>query len=81
VQNINLRADVTQERLNSIAPETKKLISELDPKHPVVIEAFISTNVPEEFVQTRVDLLNLLREFEQLSGGKFAPMCMRTWNR
>jgi ABC-2 type transport system permease protein len=70
VQNINLRADVTQERLNSIAPETKKLISELDPKHPVVIEAFISTNVPEEFVQTRVDLLNLLREFEQLSRGK-----------
>ncbi len=35
-----------------------------------MIEAFISANVPEEFVQTRVDLLNLLREFEQLSGGK-----------
>ncbi len=70
VQNFNLRADVTQERLNSIAPETKQLISGLDPQHPVVIEAFISKNVPEEFVQTRVDLLNLLREFEQLSGGK-----------
>ena len=70
VQNWNLRADVTQERLNSIAPETRKLISQLDPQHPVVIEAFVSSNVPEEFVQTRVDLLNLLREFGQLSGGK-----------
>jgi ABC-2 type transport system permease protein len=70
VQNLNLRADVTQERLNSIAPATKNLIAGLDPKHPVVIEAFISDNVPQEFVQTRADLLNLLREFEQLSGGK-----------
>ncbi|HZZ26454.1 MAG TPA: Gldg family protein [Pirellulales bacterium] len=70
VQNVNIRADVTQERLNSIAPETKQLISGLDPQHPVVIEAFISANVPEEFVQTRLDLLNLLREFQQLSGGK-----------
>ncbi len=70
VQNWNVRADVTQERLNSVAEQSKKLISELDPKHPIVIEAYISPNVPEEFVETRVNLLNLLREFHQLSGGK-----------
>src|SRR5262249_171494 len=34
VQNVNIRADVTQERLNSIAPETRQLISSLDPQHP-----------------------------------------------
>ena len=35
-----------------------------------MIEAYISPNVPEEFVQTRLDLLNLLREFEKLSPAK-----------
>ena len=35
-----------------------------------MIEAFVSRNVPEEFVQTRMDLLNLLREFEKISRGK-----------
>jgi ABC-2 type transport system permease protein len=70
MQNWNLRADVTAERLNSVAPETRKLIAGLDPKHPVVIEAYISPNIPEEFVQTKTDLINLLREFEKLSGKK-----------
>src|SRR5262249_21748679 len=69
VQNFNVHADVTQERLNSVAPESNKLIANLDPQHPVVIEAFVSRNVPEEFVQTRMDLLNLLREFEKISRG------------
>ena len=66
-QNWNLRADATEERLNSVSPETQNMISQLDPKHPVVIEAYISPNLPEEFVQTRIDLINLLREFEKLS--------------
>ncbi len=66
-QNWNLRADTTEERLNSVSPETQNMISKLDPKHPVVIEAYISPNLPEEFVQTRIDLINLLREFEKLS--------------
>jgi ABC-2 type transport system permease protein len=70
VQNWNLRADVTQEGLNSVAAESRKLVAELDPKHPIVIEAYISPNIPEEFVQTKVDLLNLLREFEQVSHRK-----------
>jgi len=67
VQNWNVRADVTEEQLNSVSAESKKLISELDSKYPVVIEAFISPNVPEDYVRTRADLLNLLREFEKLS--------------
>jgi len=67
VQNWNIRADVTEEQLNSVSAESKKPIAELDPKYPVVIEAFISPNVPEDYVRTRADLLNLLREFEKLS--------------
>jgi ABC-2 type transport system permease protein len=69
-QNFNIRADATQERLNSLSPQTIKQISELNPEHQVVIEAYISPQVPEEFVQTRVDLINLLKEFQKISNGK-----------
>ena len=69
-QNWNMRVDATAEGLNSLSAETKSLIASLDPQHPVVIEAYISPNVPEEFVQTKLDLENMLREFEKLSHGK-----------
>ncbi|MCC7086243.1 MAG: Gldg family protein [Pirellulales bacterium] len=69
-QNYNVRADATQGRLNSVSPQTRKMIADLQPEHPVVIEAYLSPRVPEEFIQTRIDLLNLLKEFEKLSGGK-----------
>lgn len=69
-QNFNARFDATQERLNSLSPQTIKQISELKPEHQVVIEAYISPQVPEEFVQTRVDLINLLKEFQKISKGK-----------
>jgi len=65
-----LRADATSERLNSLAAESQKLIRDLDPKHPVVIEYFISPTVPESYVQTRLNLLTTLREFQALGGGK-----------
>lgn len=62
------RADVTSERLSSLSPQTRKLIKELDPKHPVKIDAYISPDVPESYVQTRLNLLSALREFDSLGG-------------
>jgi ABC-2 type transport system permease protein len=65
-----LRADVTSENLNSLAPQTRELIENLDTKRPVVIEYFVSPNVPESYVQTRLNLLNTLREFQAIGGDK-----------
>ncbi len=65
-----LRADVTTEHLNSLSPQSKQLIKDLDPKHPVVIEYFVSPTVPEAYVQTRLNLLSTLREFQALGGDK-----------
>ena len=69
-QNWNLRADATEEHLNSLSEQTREMISKLDPQHPVVIEAYISPNLPEEFAQTRLDLTNLLREFKKMAPSK-----------
>jgi ABC-2 type transport system permease protein len=65
-----LRFDATSEGLNSLSSESRELIAKLDAKHPVVIEYFVSPNVPENFVQTRLNLLSTLREFQALGQGK-----------
>ncbi len=63
-----LRADITSERLSSLSSSTRKMLEKLDPKRPVQIEAFISPTVPESYVQTRLNLLTMLRELDSLGG-------------
>ncbi|HUY89131.1 MAG TPA: Gldg family protein [Pirellulales bacterium] len=62
------RADVTSERLSSLSSQTRKLIKELDAKRPVKIDAYVSPDAPESYVQTRLDLLSTLREIDSLGG-------------
>lgn len=64
------RLDITTEQLSSLDPDTRKLIAEIKPAYPVKIEAFISPEVPESFVTTRLDLLSTLRELEAMGRGK-----------
>ena len=66
----DLRADVTSEKLSSLSPQTVALLRNLEPEHPVQIEAFISPQVPETYVQTRLDILNRLREMKARAGNK-----------
>jgi ABC-2 type transport system permease protein len=65
-----VRADISTERLNSLAPQTRKLIKDLNPQQPVLIDAYISPEVPESYVQTQLNLRNTLREFEAMGHGK-----------
>ena len=65
-RNHDLRADLTEERLSSLSPETIELLRNFNPEHPVVIEAFLSPNVPETHVQTRLDIVALLDEIEAM---------------
>jgi len=66
----DLRPDVTSERLSSLSPDTVKLLKNLQVERPVQIEAFVSPRVPEAYVQTRADLLSMLRELHRRGGEK-----------
>ncbi|MDB5349710.1 MAG: ABC-type uncharacterized transport system involved in gliding motility, auxiliary component [Planctomycetota bacterium] len=64
----SLRADVTEERLHTLSPESIKLIKAIPRDRPVFIQAYLSPEVPREFVQTRMDLINTLKEFAAIGG-------------
>lgn len=59
-----VRYDGTEGKVSSLAPATKDLIRNLDPKRPIKIDAFISDGIPEQYAKTRYELVNLLKEFE-----------------
>ena len=79
VAAFDFRYDVTAERVSSLSPDTVSLLRGLDTKNRLIhIDAYVSPNVPENYVQTRLNLLNDLREFEKLGGGKIQVRVVST---
>ena len=56
---------------HSLSRETKTLHRpELDSDRPVFVQAYISPTVPEQYVQTRANVVGLLKEVASSSGGR-----------
>ncbi|MBL8830019.1 MAG: Gldg family protein [Planctomycetaceae bacterium] len=65
-----VRSDITAEQISSLSKETRELIRKLDAKHNIQIDAYVSPEVPESYVQVRLNLLSALREFAAIGGSK-----------
>lgn len=64
------RLDFTSERLYTLAPATRAAIARIEKDKPVLIQAYVSPEVPEELITVRKNLLALLKEFQQLGRGR-----------
>lgn len=69
-QRLSLHYDLTSEQLTSLSPQTRQLLTDIKPERPVRIDAFISPEVPEAYVQTRLNLINTLKEIQSVGGDK-----------
>lgn len=65
-----IRKDFSSEQVSSLSSDTRKILANLENKHPVRIEAFISARVPDEFVKVKYNLVSMLKELERNAGGK-----------
>ncbi|MGI9518007.1 MAG: DUF7088 domain-containing protein, partial [Pirellulaceae bacterium] len=65
----NNRADLTSEALFSLNQTTRDAIAEAARnERPVEIQAFLSPNMPRQYVNTRKNLVGLLRQYDRLGG-------------
>ena len=71
-RGVDVRADLSEERVSSLAPDTRRLLASLAGDRPVEIKAYVSPTVPEDYAQTRLNLLTMLRQVERLGRGKVA---------
>ncbi len=66
------RVDISEQQVSTLSDSTVRLLKELadqaGDKPEIKINAYISDNIPTEFVRTKYDLVNLLREFDVLGG-------------
>lgn len=60
--------DLTAEGLSQVTPGTLEVIRGIGVEKPVTVHAFISKEVPREYVTVRSRLLNILREMEAQGG-------------
>lgn len=62
-----LRQDMTRGQVSSLSTTTRTLIKDLESERPIVIEAYLSADVPEQYTRTKYDLLARLKEFQSLA--------------
>ncbi len=67
-----LRVDLTAGRIHSLSAETRQLVTGLPADRVVTIQAFVSADVPEAYVQTREDLLSVLSDLQAIGGSRVA---------
>ena len=80
VQHSNLnraRIDISDEKVSTLSPSTLKLLNRLSSETeegqsqpPINVTAYVGNDIPAEFVRTKYDLVNLLREFDALGGSR-----------
>ena len=78
VTRVPVRVDATAERLHSLSTETRRALADLSPDRPVFIQAFVSSEVPQLYVQARENLLSVLREIDSRSKSRVQVLISET---
>lgn len=62
------RADMTAEKVFSMSPSTRQILRELTGDQQVEVQAFLSPEVPRDYVPVRRQLIGMLRQYDSLGG-------------
>lgn len=62
------RIDLTKGGLFSLSDVSRKTVQSIDPKRPVTLTAYVSQDVPKEYLPVQKKLLGLLQQFDKIGG-------------
>ncbi|MEM7230195.1 MAG: Gldg family protein, partial [Planctomycetota bacterium] len=68
VERSGASADLTSEKLHTLQPPSRALMTSLPDDRPVLIQAYLSPTMPEAYVGRRKTVVNLLRTLDALGG-------------
>lgn len=67
-ESLGLRFDLTAENLYTLSDTTEDLMRKIEKENPVTIQAFLSPQVPREYVGHLTRLKGLLRQYDRMGG-------------
>ena len=75
-----LRFDATEMRVSSLAPVTTEMIRNLGKDRDIVVDAFLSGEVPEQYAKIKYQIISLLKEFESTASSSGVSMQVRIYD-
>lgn len=79
-RNKDRRYDATELKVSSLSDVTSGLIRGMGKERDIVVDAYISSDVPEMYAKTKYELISLLKEFESTAKGAGVPMQVRIYD-
>jgi len=79
-RNKDKRYDATELKVSSLSDVTTGMIRGMGKERDVVVDAYISSDVPEMYAKTKYELISLLKEFESTAKGAGVPMQVRIYD-
>ena len=65
-----VQADMTSERLFSLSDSTAKIVDGVEKERPITIQAFVSSEVPRDYVAVKKRLMGLLSRYDRMGGSR-----------
>ncbi len=75
-----LRLDATEMKVSSLSPVTAEMIRTLGKDRDIVVDAYISDEVPEQYAKIKYQIVSLLKEFESTANSAGVSMQVRIYD-
>ncbi len=75
-----LRLDATEMKVSSLSPVTTEMIRTLGKDRDIIVDAYISDEVPEQYAKTKYQIVSLLKEFESTASSSGVSMQVRIYD-
>ena len=75
-----LRLDATEMKVSSLSPVTSEMIRTLGKDRDIVVDAYISDEVPEQYAKIKYQIVSLLKEFESTANSAGIAMQVRIYD-